>query len=218
MAFVDALHQRGIGVILDWVPAHFPTDEHALGDFDGTHLYEHPDPRKGFHQDWDTYIFNFGRPEVANFLIANALFWLDKYHIDGLRVDAVASMLYRDYSRKPGEWVPNEYGGRENLEAINLLRRVNEQVHAEYPGVLTIAEESTAWPMRVAPDQRGRSGLRPQVGSRLDARHPPLLREGPDPPQASPQLADVPGDVRLHRELRPAALARRGRLRQGVTR
>ncbi len=147
MAFVDHLHGRGIGVILDWVPAHFPTDEHALGDFDGTHLYEHADPRQGFHQDWNTYIFNYGRPEVANFLISNALFWLDKYHIDGLRVDAVASMLYRDYSRKPGEWVPNEFGGRENLEAISLLRRVNEQVHSAFPGVLTIAEESTAWPM-----------------------------------------------------------------------
>ncbi len=147
MRFVDHLHGRGIGVILDWVPAHFPTDEHALGDFDGTHLYEHADPRQGFHQDWNTYIFNYGRPEVANFLISNALFWLDKYHIDGLRVDAVASMLYRDYSRKPGEWVPNEFGGRENLEAIALLRRVNERVHADFPGVLTIAEESTAWPM-----------------------------------------------------------------------
>ena len=159
MAFVDALHGRGIGVILDWVPAHFPTDEHALGDFDGTHLYEHADPRQGFHQDWNTYIFNFGRPEVANFLISNALFWLDKYHIDGLRVDAVASMLYRDYSRKPGEWVPNEYGGRENLEAIALLRRVNEQVHALYPGVLTIAEESTAWPMVSRPTNVGGLGF-----------------------------------------------------------
>ncbi len=159
MAMVDLLHRRGIGVILDWVPAHFPTDEHALGYFDGTHLYEHSDPRQGFHQDWDTFIFNFGRPEVANFLVANALFWLDKYHIDGIRVDAVASMLYRDYSRKAGEWVPNEYGGRENLEAIALLRRVNERVHAEFPDVLTIAEESTAWPMVSRPTNVGGLGF-----------------------------------------------------------
>ena len=159
MAMIDLLHQRGIGVIVDWVPAHFPTDGHALGYFDGTHLYEHPDPRQGFHQDWDTFIFNFGRPEVANFLVANALFWVDKYHIDGLRVDAVASMLYRDYSRNPGEWVPNQYGGRENLEAIALLKRMNERVHALFPGVLTIAEESTAWPMVTRPVGEGGLGF-----------------------------------------------------------
>jgi 1,4-alpha-glucan branching enzyme len=159
MALIDTLHQRGIGVIVDWVPAHFPTDEHALGYFDGTHLYEHNDPRQGFHPDWDTFIFNFGRPEVANFLIANALFWFDKYHIDGLRVDAVASMLYRDYSRKAGEWVPNQYGGRENLEAIALLKRVNEQVHAAFPDVLTIAEESTSWPMVSRPTYDGGLGF-----------------------------------------------------------
>ena len=159
MALVDTLHRRGIGVIVDWVPAHFPTDGHALGYFDGTHLYEHSDPRQGFHPDWDTFIFNFGRPEVANFLIANALFWVDKYHVDGLRVDAVASMLYRDYSRKPGEWVPNVHGGRENLEAIDLLKRVNDRLHSEFPGVITIAEESTAWPKVTRPVAEGGLGF-----------------------------------------------------------
>jgi 1,4-alpha-glucan branching enzyme len=159
MHFVDTLHRRGIGVILDWVPAHFPTDEHGLGLFDGTHLYEHADPRRGFHQDWDTYIFDYGRPQVANFLISNALFWLDRYHVDGLRVDAVASMLYLDYSREDGEWIPNEYGGRENLDAITFLRRTNERVHAEFPDALTIAEESTSWPMVSRPTTVGGLGF-----------------------------------------------------------
>jgi 1,4-alpha-glucan branching enzyme len=145
MHFVDALHRRGIGVILDWVPGHFPRDEFALGYFDGTHLYEHDDPRLGAHQDWGTFIFNYGRTEISNFLISNALFWLDKYHIDGLRVDAVASMLYLDYSRKENEWIPNRYGGRENIDAIDFLRRFNERVYGDYPDVLTLAEESTAW-------------------------------------------------------------------------
>ncbi|KAA3658141.1 MAG: 1,4-alpha-glucan branching enzyme, partial [Chloroflexi bacterium] len=134
MAFVDACHQQGIGVILDWVPAHFPTDEHGLGFFDGTHLYEHADPRRGAHPDWGTYIFNYGRNEVRQFLISNALFWLDKYHIDGLRVDAVASMLYLDFSREPGEWVPNQYGGRENIDAIDFIRQFNDEVHKYFPG------------------------------------------------------------------------------------
>jgi len=146
MYFVDHCHRNGIGVILDWVPAHFPKDMYALAQFDGTHLYEHSDPRKGEHQDWGTFIFNYGRHEVKNFLIGNALFWLEKYHIDGLRIDAVASMLYLDYSRKEGEWEPNPYGGRENIEAVEFLKHVNRVVHKYYPGALTIAEESTSWP------------------------------------------------------------------------
>jgi 1,4-alpha-glucan branching enzyme len=146
MYLVDHLHQAGIGVLLDWVPSHFPADAHGLGFFDGTHLFEHADPREGYHPDWNSFIFNYGRHEVRSFLLSSALFWLEHYHIDGLRVDAVASMLYRDYSRRHGEWIPNAFGGRENLEAISFLRRFNEVVYAEYPDVQTIAEESTAWP------------------------------------------------------------------------
>ena len=145
-AFVDACHRAGLGVLIDWVPGHFPTDPHGLGYFDGTHLYEHADPRQGFHQDWNTLIYNYGRREVVNFLLGNALFWLDRYHIDGLRVDAVASMLYLDYSRRPGEWVPNLHGGRENLEAIAFLKRLNELVVERHQAAMTVAEESTAWP------------------------------------------------------------------------
>ena len=147
MFLIDALHQAGIGVILDWVPAHFPRDEHGLGYFDGTHLYEHGDPRKGHQPDWDTSVFNYGRHEVRAFLLSSALFWLDRYHIDGIRVDAVASMLYLDYSRCEGEWIPNEHGGRENLEAISFLREMNERIYGEYPDSFTTAEESTSWPM-----------------------------------------------------------------------
>ncbi len=147
MYLIDSLHQYGIGVILDCVPAHFPKDEPALGYFDGTHLFEHADPRQGIHPDWDSFIFNYGRNEVRSFLISNALFWLEKYHADGLRIDAVASMLYLDYSRQKGEWIPNEYGGRENLGAIAFLRRFNEEAYKNFPDVQTIAEESTAWPM-----------------------------------------------------------------------
>ena len=145
-AFVDKLHQRGIGVLLDWVPAHFPRDEFALARFDGTALYEHEDPRRGAHPDWGTLVFNFGRHEVRNFLLANALFWTREYHADGIRVDAVASMLYLDYSRKEGEWVPNVHGGREDLEAVAFLKELNEVLHAREPGVVSVAEESTAWP------------------------------------------------------------------------
>ena len=156
---VNELHKAGFGVIVDWVPAHFPRDDWALARFDGTALYEHEDPRKGAHQDWGTLIFNFGRLEVENFLIANALFWCDRFHIDGLRVDAVASMLYLDYSRKAGEWIPNQYGGRENLEAIAFLKKFNHLVHTEFPGVMTIAEESTAWPQVTRPPYLGGLGF-----------------------------------------------------------
>jgi len=159
MYLVDYLHQQDIGVILDWVPSHFPNDEHGLGYFDGTHLYEHDDPRQGIHPDWNSFIFNYGRHEVRSFLFSSALFWLDKYHVDGLRIDAVASMLYLDYGRKEGEWIPNQYGGHENLEAIAFLRRLNQEVYKEKPDIQTIAEESTAWPLVSRPTYLGGLGF-----------------------------------------------------------
>ena len=159
MYLIDYLHQKGIGVILDWVPSHFPSDEHGLVYFDGTHLYEHADPKIGFHPDWNSYIFNYGRYEVCSFLISNALFWLDKYHADGLRIDAVASMLYLDYGRQEGQWIPNKYGGRENLKAISLLKRLNEVAYENYPDVQIMAEESTAWPMVTQPTYLGGLGF-----------------------------------------------------------
>jgi 1,4-alpha-glucan branching enzyme len=159
MEFIDRCHHAGIGVFLDWTPAHFPRDTFGLAQFDGTHLYEHADPRQGTHPDWGTLVYNYGRNEVQNYLISNALFWPDKYHIDGLRVDAVASMLYLDYSRNQGEWIPNEFGGRENLHAIAFIKRMNEVAHARFPGVLTIAEESTSWPGVSRPTYLGGLGF-----------------------------------------------------------
>ncbi|MEK7257352.1 MAG: 1,4-alpha-glucan branching protein GlgB, partial [Bacteroidota bacterium] len=159
MFLVDKFHQAGIGVILDWVPSHFPYDAHGLADFDGTHLYDHADPRKGFHPDWKSAVFNYGRNEVNSFLISNALYWLEEFHCDGLRVDAVASMLYLDYSRKEGEWLPNQFGGKENIEAISFLREFNEMSHKDHPDVITIAEESTAWSGVSRPVEEGGLGF-----------------------------------------------------------
>jgi 1,4-alpha-glucan branching enzyme len=183
MYLIDLLHQNGIGVILDWVPSHFPSDKHGLAQFDGTHLFEHADSRQGFHPDWKTHIFNYGRNEVRTFLLSSALFWLDKYHIDGLRVDAVASMLYLDYSRKQGEWIPNKFGGRENLEAISFLRRMNEDIYKNYPDTQTFAEESTSWPMVSRPAYVGGLGfgLKWDLGWMHDTlsymKHDPIYRK-----------------------------------------
>ena len=159
MYFVDQCHQAGIAVLVDWVPGHFPTDGHGLGRFDGTPLYEHADSRQGFHPDWNTYIYNYGRREVANLLMSNALYWIDKFHIDGLRVDAVASMLYLDYSRNEGEWIANRFGGRENLDAIDFLKDTNERIYKNFPGVMMVAEESTAWPGVSKPTYSGGLGF-----------------------------------------------------------
>ena len=159
MAFVDHLHRQGIGVLLDWVPSHFPTDAHGLAQFDGTHLYEHADPRQGFHPEWNSAIFNYGRHEVRSFLLSSAMYWLEHFHIDGLRVDAVASMLYLDYARGPGQWIPNEHGGRENLEAVHFLRELNRAVYRDHPDTFTVAEESTAWPMVSRPTEMGGLGF-----------------------------------------------------------
>jgi len=188
-AFVEACHAAELGLILDWVPGHFPEDAHGLGKFDGTPLYEHSDRREGFHPDWNTLVFNYGRREVSNYLVANAVYWLREHHIDGLRVDAVASMLYRDYSRKDGEWVPNVYGERENLEAIDFLRRTNEAVYADCPGIMTVAEGAGLWV---------------QVEHGLDERHPVLHGRRPDQPEIPPRQGDVRPALCLFRELHPA--------------
>ncbi len=159
MHFIDVMHAHGLGVLLDWVPSHFPGDEHGLAQFDGTRLYEHADPRQGFHPEWQSYIFNYGRHEVRAFLLSSALFWLDVYHLDGLRVDAVASMLYLDYAREPGTWIPNQFGGRENLEAVHFLRDLDTAAYRQHPDVQMIAEESTAWPQVSHPVHAGGLGF-----------------------------------------------------------
>ena len=213
MALIDTLHQRGIGVVIDWAPAHFPDDPHGLARFDGTHLYEHMDPKIGRHPHWDTLVFNYGRAEVANFLVASAIFWCEKYHVDGIRVDAVASMLYRDYGRQEGEWIPNHQGGNENFEAIRFLQTFNEQVYGYFPDVMTMAEESTG----VAPGHASYVSWRPrvrfQVEHGLDARHAGLHEIGPHLSQAPSQSPHLQHALRVSRELPAPLLTRRGRAR-----
>ena len=214
---VEALHNEGIGVLVDWVPAHFPKDEFALARFDGTPLYEDPNPSRGEHPDWGTYVFNFGRKEVRNFLVANALYWLQEFHVDGIRVDAVASMLYLDYSREPGQWQPNVHGGRENLEAVQFLQEMNATVYKNVPGrdhrgrgVDVVARCHQA-------DRCRRPGLRLQVEHGLDARQPVVRAARPGAPQLPPPRADLLDGLRLLGELRAADQPRRGRARQGLT-
>ena len=204
---IDRLHQAGIGVILDWVPGHFATDEWALARFDGTPLYEDPNPQRGWHKEWGSHIFNFGRHEVRNFLYANALYWLEEYHADGLRVDGVASMLYLDYGREHGEWSPNKHGGRENLEAVQFLQEMNATVYKRVPGAVTIAEESTAWPGVTGPTSDG--GLGFGFKWNMGWMHDSLgyVVQGPDLPQPPPRPDDVLAGLRLHRELRAARSA-----------
>ena len=211
--FVDALHANNIGLLLDWVPAHFPTDPHGLARFDGTALYEHLDPREGFHRDWNTYIYNFGRREVQGFLIASALHWLERYHVDGLRVDAVASMLYRDYSRPADAWIPNVYGGRENLEAVGFLRHLNAVVAERCPGAIVVAEEFDGLARR-HPGAARWAGLLLQVEHGLDARHAALHRARAHPSRLPPRRHHLRPALRLLGEVHPADLARRGRARQ----
>ena len=214
---VDHLHRRGASAcIIDWVPAHFPRDDWALARFDGTALYEHADPRQGEHPDWGTLVFNFGRNEVRNFLIASARYWLEEMHVDGLRVDAVASMLYLDYSRRDGEWVPNRHGGRENLEAIAFLQEMNTLVHRDFPGVLTVAEESTAWGGVTRPVDAGGLGFSQKwnMGWMHDTLD--VLRPRARAPPLAPRPAHVRAHLRLERELRAAAEPRRGRAPQGL--